>query len=116
MRQAGILAAAGLYALENNVERLAEDHRNAKLFARELAGAPGVLLDPEDIETNIIWFSLDEDGPDAATVAQRAADGGVLVSALGRRAVRAVTHLNVDEEAVRTAARTLRETLQAMAA
>ena len=58
MRQAGIIAAAGLYALDHHVERLAEDHANARLLAEGLAQIPGVAIDPASVETNIVWFEV----------------------------------------------------------
>src|SRR3546814_14719506 len=58
MRQAGIIAAAGIYALEHNIERLAEDHANARLFAESLRNLPGIAADPEEVETNIVFFDI----------------------------------------------------------
>ena len=95
MRQSGILAAAGLYALDHHIDQLAEDHANARLIAEQLAGLPGVALDPATVQTNIVVFRLDPGGLDAATVVGRAKEAGVLVSALGPRTVRAVTHRDV---------------------
>jgi threonine aldolase len=95
MRQVGIFAAAGLFALEHNVGRLADDHANARLIADRLAGSRHVVLDPAAVRTNIIVFGLTDDGPDAATVVARARERGVLVFAFGPRTVRAVTHLDV---------------------
>ncbi len=99
MRQVGIFAAAGAYALDHNVERLAEDHANAQLIAERIATIPVVELDLGTVQTNIIVFGLAPTGPDAATVIARARDAGVLIVPLGPRAVRAVTHLDVDREA-----------------
>ena len=96
MRQSGILAAAGLYALDHNLARLAEDHANARLIAERLAGLRGVDLDLATVQTNIVIFHMAEDAPDAATIVARAKEPGVLVSALGARTVRAVTHLDVE--------------------
>lgn len=104
MRQVGILAAAGIVALEHNVERLADDHANARLIADRLARSPGVLIDPERVETNIVVFRLAEEAPDAATVVAGAGQRGVLVFAFGPRTVRAVTHLDVDRDACLRAA------------
>ena len=98
MRQSGILAAAGLYALDHNAARLAEDHANARLIAERLAGLSGVLLDLATVQTNIVIFRLGEGLPDAAAIAARAKAEGVLISALGPRTVRAVTHLDVSRE------------------
>lgn len=111
MRQAGILAAGGLYALEHNVGRLAQDHETARLFARELAGAPNVQIDADAVETNIVWFTLEESGPDSATLVKAAAERDVLLNALGERSVRAVTHLDVSADEVKSAAQVLREIL-----
>ena len=95
MRQSGILAAAGLWALDHNLERLTEDHGNARLLAERIAGLRGIGLDLQTVQSNIVIFHMEEGAPDAATVVARAREMGVLVSAFGVRTVRAVTHLNV---------------------
>ena len=83
MRQAGIIAAGGVYALRHNVKRLAEDHANARRLAEGLAGLPGVRLDPATIETNIVFFELT--GELTAPVAvERLLARGVRMGALGR--------------------------------
>jgi threonine aldolase len=104
MRQAGILAAAGLYALKNNVDRLAEDHENAKALALALAEEKSFTLDPARVETNIVIF--DTKRPAAELVA-RAKEAGVLVNAIGPSRVRAVTHLDVDRAQIEAAAKAL---------
>jgi threonine aldolase len=104
MRQSGILAAAGLYALDYNLTRLAEDHANARLLAERLVGLQGVRIDLPTVQTNIVIFRMEEGAPDAATVVARAQAEGVLVSAFGARIVRAVTHLDVNREQCRRAA------------
>ena len=104
MRQSGILAAAGLYALDHHVAQLPEDHANARLIAERLAGLPGIALDLATVETNIIVFQLTPDVPDAAAIAARAKEAGVLVSALGPRTLRAVTHRDVSRDSCRRAA------------
>src|SRR4029077_10006189 len=91
MRQVGILAAAGIFALEQNIERLADDHANARLIADTLACSTDILIDPDSVETNIIVFHVAEDAPDAATVVAAARESGVLVFAFGPRTLRAVT-------------------------
>jgi threonine aldolase len=91
MRQAGILAAAGLYALEHNIARLAEDHANARLIADRLRQSTAIDLDPATVQTNILVFRAAE----APRVVQRAREQGVLVSAFSPRMIRAVTHLDV---------------------
>ena len=95
MRQSGILAAAGLWALDHNLERLTEDHSNARLLAERIAELHGVNLDLKTVQSNIVIFRMEEGGPDAATVVARAQEFGVLVSAFAARTVRAVTHLDV---------------------
>ena len=104
MRQAGILAAAGLYALDHNLSRLPADHANAKLIANHLAGLRRVRLDLKTVQTNIVIFHMEKDAPDAASIAAHAKDAGVLVSVFGQRKLRAVTHLDVDEDACGRAA------------
>lgn len=111
MRQAGIVAAAGLYALDHHVDRLAEDHANAKLIARRLAAVDGVVLDPEAVETNIVVLRLAPGAPDADTVVARAAQAGVLVMAFAPRTVRAVTHLDVTRAGCERAAEVLAEAI-----
>jgi len=107
MRQAGVLAAAGLWALDHHVERLADDHANARLIGERLVGLPGVALDLDALETNIIVFHLGDGAPDAATLVGRAAEHSVLVLAFGPRTVRAVTHLDVGREDCERAAEVL---------
>lgn len=97
LRQAGIVAAGGLYALEHNVERLAEDHENARRLAAGLAGMPGLEVDPGSVETNIVFVSVVGRAADGIVAAL--AERGVRVSALGDR-IRAVTHLDVAAAAI----------------
>jgi threonine aldolase len=104
MRQAGILAAAGLWALDHNLERLVEDHANARLLAERLAGLPRIRLDLETVQSNIVIFHMADGAPDAAEIVSRAAEAGVLVSAFAARTVRAVTHLDVNTAQCRRAA------------
>jgi threonine aldolase len=111
MRQVGIFAAAGLYALEHNVDRLAEDHAHARGMAARLAGSRHVVLDPDTVRTNILVFGLAEGGPDADTVVRRARERGVLLFAFGPRTVRAVTHLDVSAAQCMRAADLLREAI-----
>ena len=95
MRQTGLYAAAGLYAIEHHRARLAEDHANARRIAQVLADNPRVDIDLATVQTNIIVFRLREGAPDAATVVSRAAERGVLLFPFGARTLRAVTHLDV---------------------
>ena len=99
MRQAGIIAAAGIYALTHNVERLAEDHENAKVIARALAGTDWARLDPNDVVTNIIYFETP--GRDAQTVVDSLAGQGIMTGASGPHQIRFVTHLDISREDTR---------------
>jgi threonine aldolase len=107
MRQSGILAAAGLYALDRNLERLPEDHANARLIAEHLAPLAAVDLDLATVQTNIVIFHMRSGAPDAAEIVARAQAAGVLVSAFAARTIRAVTHLDVTVEQCRHAAERL---------
>ena len=101
MRQAGIIAAAGIVALESMVERLAEDHARAARLAEGLRQIPGLRLDPEKPQTNMIFLDLDEALPlSAREVAERLAERGVKVGAVGAKRFRLVTHYWIDDEAV----------------
>ncbi|HET7882067.1 MAG TPA: beta-eliminating lyase-related protein, partial [Acetobacteraceae bacterium] len=110
MRQSGILAAAGLYALDYNVARLADDHANACIIAEGVADTRAV-IDLATVQSNIVIFRVPEPLPDAATVVRRAQEYGVLVSAFAARTVRAVTHLNVDAAQCRRAASVLAQAI-----
>jgi threonine aldolase len=112
MRQSGILAAAGLWALDHNLGRLTEDHSNARLLAERIAGLHGVSLDLRTVQSNIVIFHLEQGAPDAATVVAHAQEAGVLVSAFGARIVRAVTHLNVSRADCELAADRLAQVLR----
>jgi threonine aldolase len=107
MRQAGIVAAAGLYALDHHVERLAEDHANARVLADGLATVPGVEIDADRVETNIVIFEV----PDAPALTAALWDAGVEVTPLGPRRVRMVTHLDVDRAGVERALAAVREAM-----
>jgi threonine aldolase len=108
MRQAGIVAAAGLYALDHHVERLAEDHAHARLLADGLAEIPGVEIDAARVETNIVIFAVE----DAAALTAGLAAAGVEMSPLDARRVRAVTHLDVDRAGIERALAAVRDTLR----
>lgn len=110
MRQAGILAAAGSYALTHHVDRLADDHANARLLAEALMESEAVGLDIATVQSNIIVFRLVDRPaiPDAAAFVERCGEQGVLLNAFGPRTVRAVTHLDVTEAQCRHAADIMR--------
>jgi threonine aldolase len=99
MRQSGIVAAAGLYALDHHVERLADDHARARRLAEGLAELPGVELDPATVDTNIVIFAV----PDSSAFCAALAEEDVAMSRFGPARVRAVTHLDVDDEGIERA-------------
>jgi threonine aldolase len=111
MRQAGVLAAAGLMALEQGPKRLHEDHANARLLAEALARCPGVEIDRDAVETNIVIFKL-AGGRSASALTARLKARGILMSAVGPNTVRLVTHLDVDRTACITAAEALAEEIE----
>lgn len=100
MRQAGLLAAAGLYALEHNVERLAEDHANARALAEGLAALPGIQVDAATVETNMVYFDLTDEGWTADAFSGALLKLGVLANGTGPKTLRMVTHLDVTAEMV----------------
>lgn len=104
MRQAGVIAAAALYALDHNMARLADDNANARMFADRLADSPAFAIDPATVESNIVIFDLANAGDAAAFSARAEAEADVRVGAIGPSTLRAVTHLDADANAVRTAA------------
>ena len=107
MRQAGIVAAAGTYALEHHVDRLAEDHANARLLAERIAGLPGLEVDVDAVETNLVFIDVSGTGLTADAVYRRLLDRGVRIGAGGPDNMRAVTHLDVDRDQVEEAAEAL---------
>jgi threonine aldolase len=106
LRQSGIVAAGCLYALEHHVDRLAEDHENARRLAEGLAGLPGVELDPASVQTNIVIFGV----PDATELIDRVSDR-VELTAVSERSIRAVTHMDVGERDIDTAVSAIADTL-----
>lgn len=115
MRQAGVLAAAALYALSHHVERLAEDHRNARVIAQAIADTPGLELDPPDVETNLVWFRVDPELAPAKEVAARLKEQGVRIHPAGPYVLRACTHLDVSAAQAERAAETIRRAVPQMA-
>jgi threonine aldolase len=112
MRQAGILAAAGILALQNMVDRLAEDHARARRLAAGLRGVPGIVLDPGSPQTNMIFLSLSEEVPLNASQAARQLDAyGVRVGSVGERRFRLVTHYWIDDPGVDQSIQAFREVL-----
>jgi len=103
MRQGGVIAAAGVVALEHMIDRLAEDHVNARRLAEGLADIPGVILDPSRVQTNIVYFDLDDGAPGAAEFSRRIAERGVKMGPTGARRIRAVTHYGIEADHIEQA-------------
>jgi threonine aldolase len=111
MRQAGVLAAAGLIALEEMPHRLGEDHRNARYLAGELAKLPGIQLDPASVQTNIVIFDIIGTGLTPPDLSAKLKARGVLMNAVNSRQMRAVTHLDVSRQDCARAVEVLTEIL-----
>jgi len=110
MRQAGIIAAAGIYALEHNVERLAEDHANAKFFAESLRNLKGIWVDPDAVDSNIVFFDVAGSGLTAETFCAALNTKGIDLGGAGTR-IRAVTHLDVNRADIETVLEAIRDVL-----
>jgi threonine aldolase len=111
MRQAGVLAAAGLVALQETPKRLHEDHANARRLAEGLTELPGIKIDPEKVVTNIVIFDVGETGQAADAICAQLREGGVLASGFGT-SIRMVTHYDVSSADIETALRELRSVLK----
>ena len=98
MRQVGIIAAAGIYALDHHLERLKEDHQNAKRLAVGLKELKGVSIEPKHVETNIVIFDIADTGMTASQVAEAIKKEGVLIHAFGKTQIRLVTHLDASND------------------
>jgi len=110
MRQAGVLAAAGLYALEHNVARLAEDHENARSLGEGIAELPGIECDPNSVETNMVFFNV-SGRYTAPALCEALREEGIVMGALGEHSVRAVTHLDVDAQDIQSTIATMQQLL-----
>jgi len=116
LRQSGVIAGAAMYALEHHIERLAEDHENARLFAEEIASLDAIRIRPHEVETNIVFFEVDPSWGTAAELSKRLAERSVRINPLGRQRLRAVTHLDVDRDDVLAAAGAIAEVVAARVA
>jgi threonine aldolase len=103
MRQAGILAAAGIYALEHHVGRLKDDHENAKRLARKLQQIPAISINPQHVDSNIVIFDVVASRLAQSGLVAALKQEGVLVNAIGGTSYRAVTHLDVSTRQIDTA-------------
>ncbi len=109
LRQSGIVTAAGLYALDHHVARLADDHDNARRLHRGLADIPGIRLQNDVCETNIVFFDVEGTGQAAPDIAAQLAETGIRIGPFGPTKMRAVTHLDVDVDGIETALAALRD-------
>jgi threonine aldolase len=114
MRQAGVIAAGALYALEHHVERLRDDHANAQILANAIRSCAALKLAPEDVQTNLIWFRIDPAAGNAQDLTNRLRERGVLIHPLGSHALRACTHLDVTAAQIRVAADALMEVMKSL--
>ena len=112
MRQAGIIAAAALYALDNHIERLADDHRNAQVLAQAVADTPGLSLVPAEVDTNLLFAQIDSDLGTAKDVADKLKEHHVLAMPTAPQTIRMCTHLDVSAAQTERAADTIRRTLR----
>ena len=110
-RQAGIVAAAGIYALENNIERLKEDHQNAKLLCDKIIEIEGLETDPVKVQSNMVFVTVNKKGLNAVEYAGKLKEKGVLVNALEKFCFRAVTHMGISTEDIIKAASVFEEAL-----
>jgi threonine aldolase len=108
MRQAGIIAAGALYALDHHIDRLAEDHAHARILADAIRSVPGFELRPAEIDTNIVIFHVDPKLGTAADIVTRLKDEGVWMYAIAAQLIRAVTHLDVSRANIERAAQIIR--------
>jgi len=113
MRQAGILAAAGIVALESMIDRLAEDHRRAKLLAEGLSRIPGLYPSPDIPQTNMVFIHLDDSTRPltAEQIEQRLYDRGIKVGTVGQWSFRLVTHYWIDDQGIEQTLAAFREVL-----
>jgi threonine aldolase len=113
MRQAGVLAAAGSYALHHHIPRLADDHERARRLASGIADAVPTAVDVETVETNMVMLDLTDTKPDADQLEATCAEDGVLISGIDRRRVRLVTHLDVADDGIDHALDVIRRAMTA---
>jgi len=114
MRQAGLLAAAALYALENNRERLAEDHANARILAERLASTPGLEVDLQSVQSNMVIFSVDPGVATPGLLCERAESRGVRMFPVGPTQIRAVLHMGVSREMTERAGQIIADSVDAL--
>ena len=111
LRQAGIVAAAALYALDHHIDRLRDDHDNAQLFATRIEQISGIRVDASAVETNLVFFDVDPDCGQAGQLSTKLAQKGVYINATGPQRLRACTHLDISREDALRAAEAISESM-----
>jgi threonine aldolase len=112
MRQVGIIAAAGIYAIENNIARLSDDHENAWFLAESISEIDGIYIDLDSVQTNILVIDIAESGRQVNEVVSSFKEKGVLTVAFGATKIRCVTHLDVDREDINDAIKIFHEVFE----
>jgi threonine aldolase len=115
MRQVGIIAAAGIYAIENNFNRLVEDHRNAKILAQGLSKIPKISVDLESVQTNIVVIDIRESEMEVGNALEKLKEKGVLAVPFGKNKIRCVTHLDVNRDDISKALEVFKEVFEGSA-
>ena len=115
MRQAGIIAAAGIVALEQMVDRLADDHRHARIFAEGIAEIKGLSTDLSRVRTNIMYFEVTSERITAPQLVERLGRQGVRILSTGPNQIRAVTHYGIEEKDIHEALRIIRHVMEDVA-
>ena len=113
MRQAGVLAAAGIVALEQMVDRLQEDHENGRMLAEGIAQIPGLHIDPAQVQTNLVWFDFVDQRSNAQRLVESLRDRGVLLLSLGPSRLRAVTHYGIERADIDRTLQVMRDVMAA---
>lgn len=113
MRQAGVLAAAGIVALEQMVDRLQEDHENGRMLAEGIAQIPGLHIDPVQVQTNLVWFDFVDERSNAQRFVESLRDCGVLMLSLGPSRLRAVTHYGIERADIERTLQVMRDVMAA---
>ncbi|MBD3672913.1 MAG: aminotransferase class I/II-fold pyridoxal phosphate-dependent enzyme [Planctomycetaceae bacterium] len=113
LRQAGIAAAAAIYALDHHLERLADDHRHATLLAEGIQKIDGLSIDPDSVESNLVFFDVEEDAGTAEQLVMALLSRGVKVLAMGNQRIRACTHLDISADETQQALDAVRDAMSA---
>lgn len=111
LRQAGIGAAAAIYALDHHIDKLAEDHRHARMLAEQISGIDGLNIDLDAVESNLVFFDVEESAGTAEQLVMALLSRGVKVLALGNQRIRACTHLDISEQEIQDSVKAVKEAM-----